>query len=271
MPELPEVETVVRALRQRIVGRRMLAVNASVNRLRTRIDISALRAHCCGQTIRNVTRRAKYIRILFESGGGLLLHLGMTGAFRVETTDTARSAYDRVWWNLDDGSSWRFEDIRRFGSVQTVSADEWEGMLAHLGPEPLGPNFSGEVLFHLSRGRRVSVKTLIMDQRRVVGLGNIYANEALFRARIRPTRMASRLSKAVCARLHMCIVEVLSEAIEQGGTTISDFKGLDGSEGRFHLMLDVYGRGGEECRCGTLVKRIVHGGRATFYCPHCQV
>lgn len=139
-----------------------------------------------------------------------------------------------------------------------------------MGPEPLETDFSGEVLYCLSRGRRVSIKTLIMDQRRVVGVGNIYANEALFRARIRPTRMAARLSKAACTRLHACIVDVLREAIEQGGTTISDFKGLDGSEGKFHLFLDVYGRAGKACRCGTLVKRIVHGGRSTFYCPHCQ-
>jgi formamidopyrimidine-DNA glycosylase len=276
MPELPEVETVVRGLRPHLVGALISDVTATVERLRTRVDLPSLREVCCGRTIRAVRRRAKFIVVELDGGVGMVLHLGMTGAFRIVPPETPLTAYDRVAWRLADGRSWRFLDVRRFGSVQACALPpdgQAPALLAGLGPEPLEADFDGAFLYAATRGRARPVKNLIMDQAVVVGVGNIYASEALFRAELSPKRHSASLSRAAADRLAAAIKAVLLEAIAAGGTTIGDFRHVDGSEGEFAVNLNVYGRKGLDClRCGLPagIRRIVQGGRASFFCPRCQ-
>jgi formamidopyrimidine-DNA glycosylase len=276
MPELPEVETVVRGLLPHLLGAHIADVVATTDRLRRPVSLPSLRAACCGRTIMGIRRRAKYILIDLGGGSGLILHLGMTGAFRIVPETEPLATHDRIAWQLADGRSWRFRDVRRFGSVHACrlpvdGADP--AMLAELGVEPLGSAFSGQVLHDTSRKRSRSIKDLIMDQSIVAGVGNIYASEALFRAGIRPQRCAGRLGRDACERLAAAIKEVLSEAIEAGGTTIADFHDVDGSEGEFAVHLNAYGRAGRDCpRCGLPagIRRIVQSGRSSFFCPRCQ-
>ncbi|HIE06464.1 MAG TPA: bifunctional DNA-formamidopyrimidine glycosylase/DNA-(apurinic or apyrimidinic site) lyase [Desulfarculaceae bacterium] len=272
MPELPEVETVATALRQHLPGRQIIGVVARCERLRRPIPIAALQnevnAVICG-----VRRRAKYLLIDLDSGRALVIHLGMSGTLRLVPKNEAAERHDHIDIKLDDGSVLRYRDPRRFGLIIIVTPDA-DGRISELGnlaPEPLSKEFSGEYLYNLSRKRTTPIKTFIMDQRRVVGVGNIYASESLFRARIRPTLNTGTLNRKRCELLVNTIKEVLTEAIAIGGTTISDFYGVDGSEGKFALKLKVYGRSGDSCpECGTSIKKITLGGRSTFYCPKCQ-
>jgi formamidopyrimidine-DNA glycosylase len=276
MPELPEVETVVRGLRPHLVGALLSEVTASVTHLRTPVDLPRLREICVGRTIRAIRRRAKFIVVELDGDVGMLLHLGMTGAFRIVPAEAPPTAYERVAWRLADGRSWRFLDVRRFGSVQVCAlptAGRDPELLDDLGPEPLSAAFDGAVLHAATRGRERPVKTLIMDQAVVVGVGNIYASEALFRAAISPQRRSASLSRAATERLAAAIKAVLTEAIEAGGTTIGDFRRVDGSEGEFAVNLNVYGRHGLDClRCGLPagIRRTVQAGRSSFFCPRCQ-
>lgn len=276
MPELPEVETVCRALRPHLLGARIRDVAVHAPKLRRRLDPEALRRACAGRTVRDLRRRAKYLVLELDDRHALILHLGMTGEFRVVPEETPLEKHARVVWTLDGGRSWRFLDPRMFGEVTVcrlpaAGADPAE--LGRLGVEPLSPAFSGDILWTLTRGRQTPVKTLLMQQQHLAGVGNIYASEACFRAGIRPQRPAGRLTRAGCARLAAEVRTVLSEAIRAGGTTISDFRSVDGSEGRFNANLQAYGRDGEPCRrCGAAhrIRRLVLAGRSTFYCPHCQ-
>lgn len=276
MPELPEVETVVRGLRPHLVGAEVREVSATVTRLRTPVDLPRLREACRGRRIRAIRRRAKYIVVEFEGGVGLLLHLGMTGAFRIVPQATPLDTHERVAWLLADGRSWRFRDVRRFGSVQVCALPPAGGdpdLLAGLGQEPLDAAFDGAFLYAATRGRERPLKTLIMDQAVVVGVGNIYASEALFRAGISPQRRSASLGRAAAERLAAAIKEVLTAAVEAGGTTIGDFRHVDGREGEFAVDLNVYGRRGLDCpRCGLTqgIRRTVQAGRASFFCPRCQ-
>lgn len=276
MPELPEVETVVRSLSRRLRGALITDVSATVDRLRLPVDLTRLRDACCGRTIADLRRRAKYIIADLDDGPALVLHLGMTGAFRIVPAAAPPARYERITWQLADGRSWRFVDVRRFGSVQVCSqppAGEDPELLAGLGPEPLGSGFHGEYLQQQAHGRDRPIKNLIMDQAIVVGVGNIYASEALFRAGISPKRPSRSLSRAAATRLAAAIRAVLAEAIEAGGTTIDDFRDVDGTAGHFAVKLRVYGRRGQTCtRCGRsgAVRRIVQAGRSSFYCPGCQ-
>jgi formamidopyrimidine-DNA glycosylase len=276
MPELPEVETVMRGLAPHLVGARIAGVLATTDRLRLPVDLPALRAACRGRTITGIRRRAKYVLVELGDGPGLILHLGMTGAFRIVPQAEPLAVHDRVVWQLADGRSWRFLDVRRFGSVQVCNwpADGADpAALAGLGPEPLGSEFGGDVLHAATRGRSRPIKDLIMDQSILVGVGNIYASEALFRAGIPPQRSGRRLGRTGCERLAVAIRDVLAEAIAAGGTTIADFRAVDGSEGQFAVHLRVYGRAGEAClRCGPAarIRRIVQSGRSSFFCPRCQ-
>lgn len=276
MPELPEVETISRALRPHLLGRRLLEVHATVTALRTPLDLKRLRDGCVGRTVVDVRRRGKHIVVELDDARALLLHLGMTGAFRICASAAPALPHDRLAVTLDDGRVWRFHDPRRFGSATVVALPHpgaWPECLAMLGPEPLGGEFTATYLRNRARARNLPVKNLLMDQRVVVGVGNIYANEALFRARISPHRQAARLGDAACARLAQHVREVLTAAIERGGTTISDFRNIDGAEGRFRTHLNVYGKDGECCpRCGPAahIRRTVLAGRSTFHCPHCQ-
>jgi formamidopyrimidine-DNA glycosylase len=276
MPELPEVETVVRGLRPHLVGAQIRDVTAAVARLRTPVDLPRLREVCCGRTIRDIRRRAKFIVVELDDGVAIVLHLGMTGAFRIVPQDTPPAPHECVAWRLAGGRSWRFRDVRRFGLVQICALPGTGGdpeQFRDLGPEPLSDAFDGAFLHAAMRGRDRPVKNLIMDQAVVVGVGNIYANEALFRARINPQRRSASLSRAAVDRLVGAIKGVLTAAIDAGGTTIGDFRRVDGSEGEFGLDLKVYGRAGQDCpRCGAGhgIRRIVQAGRSSFLCPRCQ-
>ncbi len=272
MPELPEVETVVRGL-QRLRGHCFVRVGIHAPRLR-----HALRprdfAPVTGERIVAVRRRAKYIIIECANRAALVCHLGMTGSFRFVACADNRGKHDHIDWQLDDGRCLRYNDPRRFGRavvVHLVRRGADPDVLAHLGPEPLGTQFAAAYLFAATRGRSAAIKPFIMDQRVVVGVGNIYASEALHRAGIRPGRHAGKVTRAECARLVTEIRRVLRMAIRAGGTTISDYRDADGSEGKFDVRLRVYGRAGETCgACGDIIRQQVLGGRSSFYCPFCQ-
>ena len=272
MPELPEVETVAAALRACLPGRRITGVKVRCEKLRRPMPVKALQ-NLVNEAICGVRRRAKYLLIDMSDGQTLVIHLGMTGTLRLTDKNEAAERHDHLDFQLDSGECLRFRDPRKFGLVMVVKPNE-RGEIKELGelaPEPLGEDFTADYFYRLSRKRTTAVKNFIMDQRRVVGVGNIYASESLFRARIRPTIAVSRLGQERCRRLVTVIKEVLAEAIATGGTTISDFHSVDGSEGAFARELQVYGRTGELCvKCRQPIEKLTIGGRSTFYCPQCQ-
>ena len=269
MPELPEVETTRRGLAPHVVGRTIRALAVREPRLRWPIE-PALNRRIQNRTVTNLSRRGKYL-LLSTEGGTLLLHLGMSGSLRFLPADRAPSSHDHYDLVFSAGGLLRFNDPRRFGSLHFSTSPDDHWLLRHLGPEPLGSGFTGEYLWRVSRGRRVAVKTLLMNGRIVAGVGNIYANEALFRAGIHPMRKAGRVSRRRLDRLVEAIRNVLQEAIQAGGTTLQDFGGGDGKPGYFQLALDVYGRAGEPCpRCAQPIRTRTIGQRATYYCPACQ-
>ena len=224
-----------------------------------------------GQLILRVGRRAKYLLLELESGT-LLLHLGMSGNLRVVPAATPRLRHDHFDLLLDSGVALRFNDPRRFGSLIYTSGEPREHpLLERLGPEPFSAAFDADYLYRISRGRRVALKQLLMNSQLVVGVGNIYASEALFRARLRPGRAARSLTRADAARLVRAIRAVLRQAIRAGGTTLRDYLGADGAPGYFRQRLYVYERRGKPCRrCGTPVRAVTQGQRSTYYCPGCQ-
>ncbi len=276
MPELPEVETVCRGLRAHLVGRRIRELIPTVARLRSRLDAAALQAAAGGRTVKAVRRRAKYILIELDDLTALVLHLGMTGSFHVTTPTTPLLPHDRILFRLSDGREVRLNDPRRFSELRverlTAPGADPAG-LGHIGPEPLSDAFDADVLHTLTRRRKTRIKSLLLDQALIAGIGNIYASEALWRARIRPNRRATTLTRAECAALAAGVRSVLTAAVEHGGTTIINFKTPDGIEGAYWKKLDVYDRSGQPChRCGAghPIRRTVLAGRSTFHCPHCQ-
>ncbi len=270
MPELPEVETTRRGLAPYVRGRRIRALKVYERRLRWPVP-AGLPARVAGQRILSAGRRAKYLLLELESGT-LLVHLGMSGNLRIVPADSPRLPHDHFDLVLDSGSALRFNDPRRFGSLLYVRGDPLaHPLLAHLGPEPLSRGFDAEYLWRITRGRRLAVKQLLMNSRLVVGVGNIYASEALFRARIRPLRPARSLARSEAAQLARAVRAVLKQAIRAGGTTLRDYLRTDGSPGYFRQRLYVYERGGKPCRrCGKPVRAITQGQRSTYYCPECQ-
>ena len=224
-----------------------------------------------GHTVRGIERRAKYILIRFD-GGTLILHLGMSGSLRLVKADTPPRTHDH--WDLRVEGGWvlRFHDPRRFGSLHWTTADPaLHPLLAKLAPEPLSPAFDGEYLYRATRKRSVAIKQLIMNSQLVVGVGNIYASEALFRAEVSPRRAARRLSRREAAALAQAIKDVLGEAIKIGGTTLRDYVNADGAPGYFRQKLFVYERAGEACRvCASAVKQFAQGQRSTYWCSTCQ-
>jgi len=224
-----------------------------------------------GQRIVRVGRRAKYLLLELDSGT-LLLHLGMSGNLRVVPAATPRLRHDHFDLLLDSGVALRFNDPRRFGSLIYTSGEPREHpLLERLGPEPFSAAFDADYLYRITRGRRVALKQLLMNSQLVVGVGNIYASEALFRARLRPGRAARSLTRADAARLVRAIRAVLRQAIRAGGTTLRDYLGADGAPGYFRQRLYVYERRGKPCRrCGTPVRAVTQGQRSTYYCPGCQ-
>ena len=270
MPELPEVETTRRGVLPHVVGRRIAAVLVRERRLRWPVPYD-IDASIRGQRIVAVQRRAKYLLFLTERGT-LLVHLGMSGSLRVLPGEAEPRLHDHVDVVLDGGSRLRYCDPRRFGCILwTVGPPENHPLLRNLGPEPFDPEFSGTYLYRLSRGRRVAVKCFIMDARVVTGVGNIYANEALFRAGIAPNRRAGRIGKRRYEALQRTIAAVLNEAVREGGTTLRDFVSSDGKPGYFAQNLAVYDRAGEPCvRCRTPLRTARIGQRASFWCRNCQ-
>ena len=269
MPELPEVETTRRGLAPHLLGRRVTALDIRQPMLRWPLA-PELAALLPGQRIEAIERRAKYLLVRTEPGSALL-HLGMSGSLRVLPATTPAGPHDHVDWRLDSGQLLRYTDPRRFGCQLWQPHGTLHALLAGLGPEPLSDDFDGERLWRLSRGRRAAVKVFLMDQAIVVGVGNIYASEALFAAAIHPRRAAGAVSRARYARLAVEVKRILRLAITRGGTTLRDFISPDGAPGYFEQELFVYGRAGAPCRsCGTPIRAIPLGQRTTFYCPRCQ-
>ncbi len=269
MPELPEVETTRRGVEPHCRGRRVVDVIVRDHRLRWPVP-GELPEQLRGQVITRVTRRAKYLR--FETAQGtLLVHLGMSGSLRVVPDDQAVMTHDHFDLCLDNGCRLRYNDPRRFGSAHWIEPGQSHPLLDDLGPEPLDDDFDGALLYRRSRGRKAPVKNFIMDARVVVGVGNIYANEALFLSGIRPDRAAGRVSLARYEQLSSNIKQVLTSAIEQGGTTLRDFVGGDGKPGYFAQQLFVYGRAGAPCKaCSTPLRELRLGQRTSVYCVTCQ-
>ena len=270
MPELPEVETTRRGIAPVLEGRRIAALVVREPRLRWPVP-RTLADEIAGQSVNAVRRRAKYLLIDLERGS-LILHLGMSGSVRVLPPDTPLIDHDHIDILLDSGLALRFNDPRRFGSLLWTRADPLtHPLLERLAPEPLEDAFSGEYLYDASRGRRVAIKQLLMNSHVVVGVGNIYASEALFRARIHPRRAAGRVSRVQMAKLVRAIKRVLAIAIRAGGTTLRDYVGTDGNPGYFRQKLYVYERTGKPCRvCHTPIRQFTQGQRSTYYCPECQ-
>ena len=270
MPELPEVETTRRGVAPFLEGRRIHSLLVREARLRWPVD-AGLDARLRGARIDSVTRRAKYLLIQNERGC-LLWHLGMSGSLRIITDGRPPEKHDHLDLVVDNGHCLRFNDPRRFGFVLFTESDITQHpRLLGLGPEPLSDDFDGARLYVRSRGRRASVKSFLMDSATVVGVGNIYASEALFLSGIHPRRPAGRIALKRYELLAEHVKAVLAAAIRQGGTTLRDFRDSDGMPGYFSQSLRVYGREGEACEvCGEAIRREVIGQRSTFFCPRCQ-
>jgi formamidopyrimidine-DNA glycosylase len=270
MPELPEVETTRRGLAPLVVGRSVAATHVYDRRLRWSVP-SSLARRLAGRTIDAIDRRSKYL--LFRSRADtLLVHFGMTGSLRALTDPPPRGKHDHLDIVLDSGVTLRYHDPRRFGAVLWLpSPAEAHPLLARLGVEPFDPACNAEYLHDAMRARSAAIKLALMDNHLIVGVGNIYASESLFRARIRPTTQANRVSKARLGRLVAEVRATLTDAIAKGGSTLRDYVDSRGEPGYFQLGYAVYGRAGLPCKvCGAAIRQIRQGGRATCFCPNCQ-
>ena len=274
MPELPEVETVCRALQKSLSGKTIVDITVRNPKLRNLINPQYLEDNCKNHKILSLRRRAKYIIAELSNDKALLLHLGMTGKFRVCSQEEEVKKHEHVLFQLNTGESWRYEDPRRFGIVKAVTLPVQGGIpedLEHFGPEPLEGDFTGKYLKDFAKNKTKPIKNLIMDNTCVVGVGNIYASESLFRAKLSPLKAAGKINLAKMTLLVEKIQEVLKEAIQAGGTTISDFSAPDGNEGYFFRELAVYGRADEGClECGSIISKVVMAGRSSFFCKKCQ-
>lgn len=270
VPELPEVETTVRALRPFLEGRRIRHLDVRERRLRWPVP-AGLAKKVEGARVRRVIRRAKYIMVE-TARGTLLIHLGMSGKFRVVHTPEPARKHEHIDLQVEGGTVLRYADPRRFGCFLWLEGDPLaHPLLRDLGPEPWDEAFTAEYLHALSRRRRAPVKTFLMDNAVVVGVGNIYANEALFAAGVRPSRPANKISREHYRLLVAAIRRILEAAIRAGGTTLRDFAAGEDRPGYFRVQLQVYGRGGEPClACGRPLKESRIGGRSTVHCPACQ-
>jgi formamidopyrimidine-DNA glycosylase len=276
MPELPEVESLRRILARSAVGRTVVAAQVKQARLRRTIapDFAAA---ITGHTIERIGRRAKYLMIELSGGYLMMVHLGMSGSLTHRRDDFDGASFDprhdHVEFVFDDGSRLVYNDPRRFGLIRLVARAEVETIaeLKDLGPEPFAKEFNGEYLWRVSRGRSAAIKNLLMDQRVVAGVGNIYASEILFRARVRPARRAGRATRAELDRIARITADVLREAIGSRGTTFRSYRDSRGQPGRFASKLRVYDREGQPCvECATPIRAAVIGQRSSFFCPHCQ-
>lgn len=271
MPELPEVETTRRGLLPLVCGKRIDRVRVRTAKLRETLDVPALEG-LAGRTMTAVCRRAKYLIVESDrSDRALLIHLGMSGSMRVDGADLPPRKHDHILLGLDDGRELRFHDPRRFGHFSVIDPHLPHRLLDHLGVEPLSAGFDGDLLYRGSRGRKRAVKAFLMDQETVVGVGNIYASEALFASGIHPGTEAGRIGRARYRRLAEAVKAVLQRAIACGGTTLRDFVDPRGNGGYFRQTLQVYGKAGRPCpRCGGRLERRIIGARHSVYCPNCQ-
>lgn len=271
MPELPEAETIARDLDPRLQGASITRVDIEQDDV-VASDPRSFTRRLAGRTVAGVGRRGKNVLLRFADGSRLLVNLGMTG--RLVLSDSPRAAELRhvaVRFRLDDGRTLLYDDTRRFGLLELFDAPAWPARDARLGLEPLDDAFTGDALWALTKRTRTPVRNFLLDQRKVAGVGNIYALEALFRAGIRPTRRGRRITRAEAHRLRDALRDVLADAIRHRGTTFSDYRDASGEAGAFEPLLRVYGREGEPCReCGTTIKRTVLTNRSAFYCPDCQ-
>jgi formamidopyrimidine-DNA glycosylase len=270
MPELPEVEISRRGIAPYLEGIRVSMVIARTGKLRLPISRELLE-ELPGRTILRVERRGKYLLLCTELGS-VILHLGMSGYLAIVPCAAPPGRHDHLDIVMASEMSLRFSDPRRFGlALWTREEPLRHPLLASIGPEPLEDKFDGDYLFHTGRNRTLAVKQFIMDSHVVAGVGNIYANEALFRAGIHPGKGAGAISRGRCVRLARAIRDVLSEAIDRGGNTLNDFLGFDGKPGYFPLSLSVYGRESEPCHCcAAAIKATRQGGRSTYFCKNCQ-
>jgi formamidopyrimidine-DNA glycosylase len=269
MPELPEVETIRRSLLPLAVGARITNVTVRERRLRRRIA-SDFEERVRDRCIRDIRRRGKYLLFDLEPSATLLVHLGMSGALELRARGLPTRPHDHLRIALDTGADLVFNDPRRFGLVR-LGDDSNFAELHNVGPDPLSEHWSAEHLRALTRHRRLPIKNLLMDQRAIGGIGNIYASEMLYRAGIRPRRRAGTLTRRELEALTVAMQAVLNEALQLGGSSISDFRDGTGRPGHFQLRLAVYQREGQPClRCASAIKRLVLSGRSSFYCPRCQ-
>jgi formamidopyrimidine-DNA glycosylase len=272
MPELPEVEVICRGLAPLLEGRRLKSVSCSKKKLRLPLPAEAALKLVEGRKIAAVRRRAKYILISLENSAAVVIHLGMTGRLGIFPAETPLVKHDHVRWLLDNQKELRFNDTRRFGSVQVIKPDtDLETLFVNQGPDPFQPAFSAGYLAAKARGRRLPVKNFLMDNRIVTGIGNIYACEILFATRINPQTPAGALTLKEWRTIVEKSREILEEAIACGGSSISDYVNSSGEKGYFQVRLQVYGRLDEPCRqCGAPIEKCILGGRASFFCPRCQ-
>jgi formamidopyrimidine-DNA glycosylase len=276
MPELPEVESLRRILARSIVGRTIVEAKIAEARLR-RAVAPEFASRIIGASIVGIERRAKYLLIELDRDRIVMLHLGMSGSlthrYRGQDAAGLDPRHDHVSVKLDDGSTLVFNDPRRFGLMKLVERTELKAIaeLAGLGPEPFSPEFDSDYLWELSRGRKAAIKNVLMDQRVVAGVGNIYASEILFRARVRPTRRAGRVTRAELKRIATLTREVLREALGSGGTTFRSYRDSRNQPGRYTRRLRVYDREGKPCPdCSATIRTVVIGQRSSFFCPRCQ-
>ncbi len=272
MPELPEVEVICRGLAPLLVGRTIEATSFGRQKLRQPMPRRASAGWVTGHTVTAVRRRAKFIIIDLDSAARLIIHLGMTGRLGLFPADTPPAKHDHVRWRLDNGLEMRFNDTRRFGSVQVLApAAEAAELFGDLGPDPFWESFSAEYLAGKALGKKQPVKSFLMDNRVVTGIGNIYASEILHASRINPTTPVHLLTRKQWQTITAHSRVILTEAIGCGGTTIADYVNSSGEKGYFQTKLRVYGRENHPCpSCGQPIRQVRLGGRASFYCPRCQ-
>ena len=273
MPELPEVETIRRDLASELAGRTILRTRISKPDIVLNMSPRSFSRRLRGRRIQSVDRRGKHLLLSLDDARILQVQLRMSGRFAIgrRVPDPSEFRHIAARFELDDSRTLFYDDVRRLGGFQLLGAEEWASVEARLGPEPLASAFTAAKLAERLNGRRAPIKNALLDQGRLAGVGNIYASEALHRARIDPRRPAGELDRSDVGQLHRAIRRVLRDAIANAGTTFRDYRAVNGQSGRFQDALRVYGKESEPCgRCGTPIARVVQAGRSTFFCPGCQ-
>ena len=273
MPEMPEVEIIRRYLDTQVAGKTIMNLDIRLPRMIKWPDVEGFRALVTGRTIKSMNRRGKYLLMELDNDSKVVFHLRMTGRLVYEPTGDTSDHHARVIFHLQDGASLVYGDTRTLGTIHGLKPQE-SGMLkglAEMGPEPLSAEFTAEYLYKTAKQRKVAIKSFLLNQKYIGGIGNIYADEALFLARIHPMRPANSLTQAECSSLWESVNKVIAAGIADGGTTFRDYQNGEGGKGSHQEHLYVYGRKGEQCRnCGAVIERITVGGRGTHFCPNCQ-